>query len=99
MDRVEFLDFTLLIRDISRLDRYSTQQIKEQLNATESLEWVQALNAGVDSYPVDTLAERGVTLTNASSIHAEQISQQVLGYMLVFERRIHEGIGQQRAGE
>jgi phosphoglycerate dehydrogenase-like enzyme len=40
-----------------------------------------------------------VTLTNASSIHAEQISQQVLGYMLVFERRTHEGIEQQRAGE
>jgi hypothetical protein len=27
MDRVDFLGFVLLIRDISRLDRYSTQQI------------------------------------------------------------------------
>lgn len=26
MDRVEFLDFTLLTRDIRRLDRYSTRQ-------------------------------------------------------------------------
>ncbi len=28
MDRVEFLGFTFLTRDISRKDRYSTEQIK-----------------------------------------------------------------------
>jgi len=73
--------------------------MEAQLDAAESLEWVQALNAGVDSYPVDALEARGVALTNAAGIHAEQISQQVFGCVLVFERRIHEGIGQQRAGE
>jgi phosphoglycerate dehydrogenase-like enzyme len=71
----------------------------EQLDAAESLEWVQAMNAGVDTYPTDRLAERGVTLTNSSGIHAEQIGQQVLGYLLLFERRIYEGMRQQRAGE
>lgn len=71
----------------------------EQVAAADSLRWVQAMNAGVDSYPTDALADRGVALTNSSGIHAEQIGQQVLGYMLVFERRIHEGMRQQRAGE
>jgi phosphoglycerate dehydrogenase-like enzyme len=71
----------------------------EQLAAAGSLRWVQALNAGVDSYPQAALAERGIALTNSSGIHAEQMGQQVLGYLLVFERRIHEGIRQQHAGE
>jgi len=29
MDRIDFLGFVLLLRDISRLDRYSTQQSKQ----------------------------------------------------------------------
>jgi len=72
---------------------------EELLAAADSLAWVQALNAGVDAYPIDALAERGIVFTNSSGVHAEQIGQQVLGYLLVFERRIHEGIRQQRAGE
>ena len=32
MDRVDFLDFTLLTRDISQLDRYSTRQISQGRN-------------------------------------------------------------------
>lgn len=72
---------------------------EEDLRSADSLEWVQALNAGVDSYPVDTLQDRAVVLTNSSGVHAEPIGQQVLGYMLIFERRIHVGIAQQRAGE
>jgi phosphoglycerate dehydrogenase-like enzyme len=59
------------------------------LDAAERLRWVQALSAGVDSYPVERLRERGITLTNASGVHAEPIGEQVLAYMLTFERRLH----------
>jgi len=72
---------------------------EEQVAAADSLQWVQAMNAGVDSYPTERLAERGITLTNSAGIHGEQIGQQVLGYLLLFERRIYEGMRQQRAGE
>jgi phosphoglycerate dehydrogenase-like enzyme len=72
---------------------------EEQLDAAGELGWVQAMNAGVDSYLVDALAERDIALTNATGVHREQMGQQVLGYLLVFERRIHEGMRQQRAGE
>ena len=71
----------------------------DQVRTATKLEWVQALSAGVDSYPLDTLRERDVALTNASGVHAEPIGQQVLGYLLLFERRIHEGLRQQREGE
>ena len=63
-----------------------------------ALEWVQAFSAGVDSYPLDALRERGVALTNASGVHAEPLGEQVLGYMLAFERGIHTGVRQQGRG-
>jgi len=65
------------------------------LAAAERLEWVQALSAGVDFYDHETLAERGVVLTSAAGVHAEPIAEQVLGYVLAFERGIHTGIRQQ----
>jgi len=60
--------------------------------------WMQVLSAGVDSYDLDELQDRGVALTNASGVHAEPIGEQVLGYMLSFERRLHELDRQRSAG-
>jgi phosphoglycerate dehydrogenase-like enzyme len=62
---------------------------EDLLDHAEKLRWVQALSAGVDSYPVEALREREITLTNASGVHAEPIGEQVLAYMLTFERRLH----------
>ncbi|PSQ18029.1 D-2-hydroxyacid dehydrogenase [Halobacteriales archaeon QS_8_69_26] len=59
---------------------------EELLDAAENLRWVQALSAGVDHYDRDRLSEMGVALTNASGVHAEPIAEQVLGYVLAFER-------------
>jgi len=63
------------------------------------LKWVHALTAGVDHYPVEALRDAGVALTNASGVHAEPIAEQVLGYLLCFERNLHRGIRQQARGE
>lgn len=59
----------------------------ELLDDAPNLRWVQALSAGVDSYPRAELEERDIALTNASGVHAEPIGEQVLGYLLSFERR------------
>jgi phosphoglycerate dehydrogenase-like enzyme len=61
--------------------------------------WVHALTAGVDGDDLDALAERGVILTNASGVAAEPAAEQVLAYLLAFERRLHRGIRQQERGE
>lgn len=71
----------------------------ELLDAAESLEWVQALNAGVDSYDLDRLQQMDVALTNAAGVHAIPAGEQVLGYMIVFERRLHRGLRQQSRRE
>jgi phosphoglycerate dehydrogenase-like enzyme len=47
--------------------------------------------AGVGHLPIDELDRAGVAVTNASGIHAPNIAETVVGYLLVFARRIHEG--------
>jgi len=69
--------------------------IADTLPADTAPDWVQTLNSGVDAYALDALADRGVAVTNAAGIAANPIAEQVLGYLLTFERRIHTGIRQQ----
>ncbi|GAA0549699.1 D-2-hydroxyacid dehydrogenase [Halorubrum ejinorense] len=71
------------------------RSISDQLSDGAAPDWIQTLNSGVDSYDLDTLADREVAVTNAAGVAAEPIAEQVLGYLLVFERRIHKGIRQQ----
>lgn len=61
--------------------------------------WIHALTAGVDGYDLDGLCERGVILTNASGVNAEPVAEQVLGYLLLFERRLHRAVRQQVESE
>lgn len=68
------------------------------LVCAESLQWVQALSAGVNTYDVDALDTAGVVLTTISGVPSRPIAEQVLGYMFVFERSIHTGIRQQQQG-
>lgn len=71
---------------------------EDQLEAAEELEWVHALSAGVDHFDREALRERDVLLTNSSGIHAEPIAEQVLCYMLTFERNLHEARCNQERG-
>ncbi|MFC5972197.1 D-2-hydroxyacid dehydrogenase [Halomarina salina] len=68
---------------------------EELLDDAPELEWVQALSAGVDSYPRDALAERDVALTTLSGVHSEPVAEQVVGYLLAFERGLLTGMHQQ----
>jgi phosphoglycerate dehydrogenase-like enzyme len=68
------------------------------LDAAERLEWVQALSAGVDFLPLDAIEDAGVALTNASGVHAEPIAEQVLAYVLSFERGLVEAGRNQHRG-
>jgi phosphoglycerate dehydrogenase-like enzyme len=65
------------------------------LEEAPKLRWVQALSAGVDFFDLEALEERGIVLTTAAGVHAEPVAEQVLGYVLTFERRLHTGIRQQ----
>ncbi|WP_222914857.1 D-2-hydroxyacid dehydrogenase [Natrinema sp. SYSU A 869] len=55
--------------------------------------------AGYNHLPLDTLREMDVAVTNASGIHAPNIAEQVLGYVLTFSRQLRTGLRQQRRRE
>lgn len=87
-------------RHIETADIVITRELtSELLQQADELDWIQALNAGVDSYDLDRIEKMNVVLTNVSGVHANPIAEQTLGYMLVFERNIHQGLEQQRRHE
>ncbi|MDN5316085.1 MAG: D-2-hydroxyacid dehydrogenase [Thermoanaerobacterium sp.] len=67
----------------------------EFIHNAENLKWIHLLSAGADAMPFDVLKERKIILTNSKGIHKYQISEQVLGYMLLFERGLNYFIRKQ----
>jgi len=59
------------------------------VDRAERLELFAGVAAGYDHLPLDELAARGVAVTNASGIHAPNIAEQVLAYVLGFTRNMH----------
>ncbi|MFP8956389.1 D-2-hydroxyacid dehydrogenase [Natrialbaceae archaeon A-CW3] len=55
--------------------------------------------AGTGHLPLEALAERDVSVTNASGVHGPNISEHVLGAILAFTRRFHVGARRQRRRE
>ncbi|OLZ39979.1 hydroxyacid dehydrogenase [Natrinema saccharevitans] len=64
---------------------------EDLLERADRLELFACTFAGTDHVPMDALADRRVTVTNAGGIHAPGIAEQTIGNMLVFARRLHEG--------
>lgn len=54
------------------------------------LKWIQAYSAGVDYYPLSKIAQRKVLMSTVSGIHAEPISENVIGMILSFYRGIYQ---------
>lgn len=63
---------------------------EDWLAEAPELRWMQTISAGVDYLELDAFAEAGVAVTTAAGVHAEPIGEQVLGYMLAFERELLE---------
>lgn len=73
-----------------------TKQIDDQtLDLAPKLKWLHVLSAGTDHLDYDLLRSNGIALTNSSGIHTEPIAEQVLAYILSFERRLPQAYHQQ----
>jgi phosphoglycerate dehydrogenase-like enzyme len=69
----------------------------ELLARAKHLRWMQQWGAGADwllNRPNGLPA--GVVLTNMSGLHADQISEQIMGYILAFARNLHRAIRAQQ---
>lgn len=69
---------------------------EELLERATSAEWIQSLSSGYDRFDLDGLAEREITLTTVSGVHATPVAQHVLGFLLTFERGLRRADRQQR---
>jgi phosphoglycerate dehydrogenase-like enzyme len=69
------------------------------LDAASELRLFACAAAGYNHLPLDELEGRGVTVTNASGVHGPNIAEHVVGWLLVFARRLDEGIRRQRRRE
>ncbi|MFP9192095.1 D-2-hydroxyacid dehydrogenase [Natronosalvus vescus] len=69
------------------------------LEHADDLRWFACAYAGTGHLPLEALAERNVSVTNASGVHGPNISEHVLGAILSFTRRFHVGARRQRRRE
>lgn len=61
------------------------------------LRWIQAWGAGVDKLPLDRLASLGITLTTASGVHPNPVSETAFAMMLSLSRRLHVSMRNQQS--
>ncbi|TCW42169.1 phosphoglycerate dehydrogenase-like enzyme [Thermohydrogenium kirishiense] len=83
------------IKDTEVLVCFDGDADAEFIHNAENLKWIHLLSAGADAMPFDVLKERKIILTNSKGVHKYQISEQVIGYMLLFERGLNYFIRKQ----
>jgi D-2-hydroxyacid dehydrogenase (NADP+) len=83
------------IKDTEVLVCFDGDADAEFIHNAKNLKWIHLLSAGADAMPFDELKERKIILTNSKGVHKYQISEQVLGYMLLFERGLNYFIRKQ----
>lgn len=71
----------------------------DMLKRARRLRWIHAGGAGVDSYDLAAIAERGVTMTNSSGVAAPNIAEHIMAMMLALARRIPALVQSQDARE
>lgn len=77
----------------------STDIADDIIDRAERMELFAGVAAGYGHLPLDHLAERGVAVTNASGIHAPNMAEQVLAYVLGFTRNLDVARDQQERRE
>lgn len=100
-DNIEFKkseDMDVLTKEIKDTDvlvamlmrKFDTDLIK----MGDNLKWIQSWSAGVDKFLEDNsfkyLKENEITLTSVKGIHKDSMSEQVIGYLISFSRRLPE---------
>src|SRR4051812_44298570 len=69
---------------------------RAQIPAAKRLRWLQVGGAGVNGLIGPEVRERDITITNASGIHAEPITEHMFGMLLMVTRRLAEAWDQQK---
>ena len=77
--------------EIAWVDMQPTHLVAEALQAAgPSLRWVSTIYAGLDAFPLDTLRDRRVTLTNGVGINAYAVAEYAVLGVLAAAKRFDE---------
>ncbi|GEP19877.1 NAD(P)-dependent oxidoreductase [Pediococcus argentinicus] len=68
----------------------SDQKLQAMLKQPNQIKWIQSYSAGVDYFPLETLKQQNIALTNTSGIHSESIAESVAMYALYFSRQMEQ---------
>ncbi len=64
--------------EIGWFDMYAKDDMVEVITRAANLKWLNSVFAGVESFPLDLLEQRGVVLTNGAGINAVPIAEFVI---------------------
>ncbi len=74
--------------DIAWVDMQPTELVADAIrHAGPTLKWVSTIYAGLDAFPLDTLRDNGVTLTNGAGINAVAVAEYAVMAVLVAAKR------------
>jgi len=100
-DKIEGLDVTWWMTpeqaseaakdaEIGWFDMYDKEAMATAVRAGEGLKWLNTIYAGLDHLPLDTVVERGITLTNGVGINAIPVAEYAVAGMLLLAKRLDE---------
>lgn len=70
-------------------------QIPPLIPAAKNLKWIHSFSAGVDRLLAPEIIDSSVIVSNSSGIHAVPIAEHILGFMLIFTRRLYRSFRNQ----
>ena len=74
--------------DIAWVDMQPTELVADAIrHAGSNLKWASTIYAGLDAFPLDTLRDNGVTLTNGAGINAVAVAEYAVMAVLVAAKR------------
>lgn len=85
--------------EIGWFDMHSKDDMARVFELATQLKWLNSIYAGVDAFPLDLLAQRGVVLTNGAGINAVPIAEYVVMLMLSHAKNYREVVRAQERRE
>lgn len=74
--------------EIGWFDMYDKQAMGAAMEAGEKLKWLTTVYAGLDGFPLETLAARGTIITNGVGLNAIPVAEYAVAGMLAMSKRL-----------
>jgi D-2-hydroxyacid dehydrogenase (NADP+) len=81
--------FAEQLRDAEILITFLHRITAEMIDDAPKLKWIQAMTAGVDMLPLDTIRRRGIIITSGRGIHRIFMAEYAIAMMINLARNLH----------